>query len=190
MSDNMYKWHHCYCLTSSNCFYVWFQFIWTDFWPQVLVTGEVYAQTDRHFSNSVPGFMEVLMSLPESVTKGATVIDLRRDAVFYKLKLYNFNSVVKVFSAKLDTKKCSEKKPGKNFETKIHIAALIEKLETMFCWSLMLYLSPSSCWNEHYKTYCHTRPLNVFVCLPGEHEGSVMRFHVPWSNEDTFSSFK
>ena len=81
---------------------------------QVEVLGEVYTQDKRHLSNSVPGLMEVAMSYPESVSKGTLVLDLGTDAAFYKLKLYNMNSVVKVYTVTLEAKKCTLSSPGKS----------------------------------------------------------------------------
>ncbi|KAL4240885.1 GPI inositol-deacylase [Mactra antiquata] len=101
---------------------------------KVEVTGEVYRQDVRHLSNSLPGLMEVIMSYPESITKGTMVLDLGR-ASFYKLKLYNLNHVAKVYSVKLETSKC-------------------------------------------------TQP------VPGDSSGTVMRFHVPWGNNDVYKHFE
>jgi hypothetical protein len=47
------------------------------------------------------------MSYPESISKGTMVLDLGR-AAFYNLKLYNLNNVVKVYTVRLETSKCSQ----------------------------------------------------------------------------------
>ncbi|XP_052784652.1 GPI inositol-deacylase-like [Mya arenaria] len=98
---------------------------------KVEVLGELYTQDQRHLSNSVPGLLEVAMSYPESVVKGTLILDLGSKATFYKLKLYNMNSVVKAYTATLETSKCTNQ-------------------------------------------------------APDEHAGSVMKFHVPWSNDDAY----
>ena len=75
--------------------------------------GDVYSQDKKHLSNSVPGMMEILMSMPESVTKGAMVLDLGTNSSYYRLKLYNLNSVLKVYTANLETSRCRDNKAGK-----------------------------------------------------------------------------
>lgn len=54
------------------------------------------------------------MSYPESISKGTMVLDLGR-AAFYNLKLYNLNNVVKVYTVRLETAKCTQApNKGKN----------------------------------------------------------------------------
>ncbi|KAH3871259.1 hypothetical protein DPMN_034454, partial [Dreissena polymorpha] len=78
---------------------------------QVEILWDVYRRDKRHLSNTVPGLMETMFSYPESITKGTLILDLGTDAAFYRLKLYNMNNVLKVYTVQLHTAKCREPKP-------------------------------------------------------------------------------
>lgn len=79
---------------------------------QVEVMGDIYRKDDRHLSYRMPGFMDMMMTYPESVTQGTGVLTLFNDTLFYDLHLLNMDLVLKAFTVKLEPKKCSTTKPG------------------------------------------------------------------------------
>lgn len=84
------------------CFFLW----------QVEVMGDIYRRDDRHLSYRMPGFIDMIMTYPESVTQGTGILTLFNDTLFYDLHLLNMDQVLKAFIVKLEPKKCSAATPG------------------------------------------------------------------------------
>lgn len=74
--------------------------------------GDIYRRDDRHLSYRMPGFIDMIMTYPESVTQGTGVLTLFNDTLFYDLHLLNMDQVLKAFTVKLEPKKCSAATPG------------------------------------------------------------------------------
>ncbi|XP_033736191.1 GPI inositol-deacylase-like [Pecten maximus] len=98
------------------------------------VMVDLYNQGERHLAYRMPGFIDIMMTYPESITKSASTLTLYNDTLFYSLKLQGIDTLLKAYR---------------------------------------VYLRPKYC---------------VKQSNPDLHAGSVMMFHVPWSNEDTYSS--
>lgn len=83
--------------------------------------GDIYRRDDRHLSYRMPGFTDMMMTYPESVTQGTGVLTLFNDTLFYDLHLLNMDQVLKAFTVKLEPKTCSSATPG----VLIHICMLV-----------------------------------------------------------------
>lgn len=88
---------------------------------QVEVMGDIYRRDDRHLSYRMPGFTDMMMTYPESVTQGTGVLTLFNDTLFYDLHLLNMDLVLKAFTVKLEPKTCSSATPG----VLIHVCMLV-----------------------------------------------------------------
>ncbi|XP_022316575.2 GPI inositol-deacylase-like [Crassostrea virginica] len=90
---------------------------------KVEVMGDIYRKDDRHLSYRLPGFMDMMMTYPESVTQGTGVLTLFNDTLFYDLHLLNMDLVLKAFTVKLEPKKCSTAKPDLHdgYMMKLHV---------------------------------------------------------------------
>ncbi|XP_056019251.1 GPI inositol-deacylase-like [Ostrea edulis] len=78
---------------------------------KVEVMGDIYRRDDRHLSYRMPGFLDMLMTYPESVTQGTGILTLFNDTLFYDLHLLNMDQILKAFTVKLEPKKCLATKP-------------------------------------------------------------------------------
>ncbi|OWF52730.1 GPI inositol-deacylase-like [Mizuhopecten yessoensis] len=101
---------------------------------KVEVMADLYNQGERHLAYRMPGFIDIMMTYPESVTKSASTLTLYNDTLFYSLRLQGIDTLLKAYRVYLRPKYCAEQNN------------------------------------------------------PELHTGSMMMFHVPWSNEDTYSS--
>ncbi|XP_069125572.1 GPI inositol-deacylase-like [Argopecten irradians] len=98
------------------------------------VMVDMYNQGERHLAYRMPGFIDIMMTYPESITKSASTLTLYNDTLFYSLRLQGIDTLLKAYR---------------------------------------VYLRPKHCLKQS---------------NPDIHTGSMMMFHVPWSNEDTYSS--
>uniref|UniRef100_K1PQS1 GPI inositol-deacylase n=1 Tax=Magallana gigas TaxID=29159 RepID=K1PQS1_MAGGI len=90
---------------------------------KVEVMGDIYRRDDRHLSYRMPGFIDMIMTYPESVTQGTGVLTLFNDTLFYDLHLLNMDQVLKAFTVKLEPKKCSAVTPDLHdgYMMKLHV---------------------------------------------------------------------
>ncbi|XP_060063451.1 GPI inositol-deacylase-like [Ylistrum balloti] len=100
---------------------------------KVEVMVDLYNQGERHLAYRMPGFIDIMMTYPESITKSASTLTLYNDTLFYSLTLQGIDTLLKAYR---------------------------------------VYLRPKNC---------------IKQSSPELHTGSMMMFHVPWSNEDTYS---
>ncbi|XP_052071301.1 GPI inositol-deacylase-like isoform X3 [Mytilus californianus] len=77
---------------------------------QVEVMGDSYNKDYRHLSYKLPSVPDILMTYPESVTKGVSVLTLYNDSLFYNLQLKGLDSVLRAYTAKLVPKHCTSNK--------------------------------------------------------------------------------
>lgn len=68
--------------------------------------GDIYSQADRHLAYRMPGFIDILMTYPESVTKSTSKLALYNDTLFYSLNLHGIDSVLKTYRATLTPVMC------------------------------------------------------------------------------------
>ncbi|XP_061181970.1 GPI inositol-deacylase-like [Saccostrea echinata] len=92
-------------------------------YEKVEVMGDIYRKDDRHLSYRMPGFMDMLMTYPESVTQGTGILTLFNDTLFYDLHLLNMDLILKAFTVKLEPKRCSAAKPDLHdgYMMKLHV---------------------------------------------------------------------
>ena len=76
---------------------------------QVEVMGDLYRRDERHLSYRLPSFTDMLLTYPESMSRGSTVLSLYNDTLFYDLYLLGMDTVLKAFTVQLETKKCISK---------------------------------------------------------------------------------
>lgn len=90
---------------------------------KVEVMGDIYRRDDRHLSYRMPGFIDMIMTYPESVTQGTGILTLFNDTLFYDLHLLNMDQVLKAFTVKLEPKKCSAAMPDLHdgYMMKLHV---------------------------------------------------------------------
>ncbi|KAK3089161.1 hypothetical protein FSP39_001388 [Pinctada imbricata] len=76
---------------------------------KVEVMGDLYTRSERHLSYRLPTFSDMLLTYPESVTKGTSVLTLYNDTLYYNLTLLGMDTVLKAFHIQLQPQKCSSK---------------------------------------------------------------------------------
>jgi hypothetical protein len=69
--------------------------------------GDSYDKDYRHLSYKLPSVPDIIMTYPESVMKGVSVLTLNNDSLFYNLKLKGLDSVLRAFTVKLIPRRCT-----------------------------------------------------------------------------------
>ncbi|XP_063444450.1 GPI inositol-deacylase-like [Mytilus trossulus] len=77
---------------------------------QVEVMGDSYNKDYRHLSYKLPSVPDIVMTYPESVTKGVSVLTLYNDSLFYNLQLKGLDSVLRAYTVQLVPKHCTSNK--------------------------------------------------------------------------------
>lgn len=94
--------------------------------------GDSYNKDYRHLSYKLPSVPDIVMTYPESVTKGVSVLTLYNDSLFYNLQLKGLDSVLRAYTAQLVPKHCTSKK-GKMLLLNLYLnTALLIKIK-LYC---------------------------------------------------------
>lgn len=82
---------------------------------------DMYSQGERHLAYRMPGFIDILMTYPESITKSASTLTLYNDTLFYSLRLQGIDMVLKAYRVTLQPRHCAKPKtPGESRCITIH----------------------------------------------------------------------
>lgn len=130
--------------------------------------GDSYDKDYRHLSYKLPSIPDILMTYPESVTKGVSVLTLHNDSLFYSLKLKGLDSVLRAYNVKLIPKQCTANTGSVLLMYYFHYTQT-QKLTYLSLLPLLGHRPPSSC--LHATLSCAVLiqssffPHFVYVCI-------------------------